>query len=263
MQRIQAETTGLSFHFHQPFGDCTRGTQVEKTWADPSTRRLLRGHARVVVTGDDLHLLPQNQPIYMDRLPAMTTAGQNLFELLHCREWAAAGVKVIAEHLVLPRSQRWDEAIETALIGTWSNPLWDTGRLAPTALGVLKAEVRTLHRQLVPLFRRRTRHGRVLSLDAELCDGLSLHDLVAADVDLLHRAEGGVFADEKLNRVFMGLKADEQQVVLAYAYGEGTTWTEAAAAADAADPVAVGERVRRKTKRLAAEQARRTALRRG
>lgn len=35
---------------------------------------------------------------------------------------------------------------------------------------------------LQPLWRRRTRHGRVLSLDAALGDGLSLHDLIAADI---------------------------------------------------------------------------------
>ena len=48
-----------------------------------------------------------------------------------------------------------------------------------TAVGVLKAEAQLLHPQLVPLWRRRTRHGRVLSLDAALEDGLSLYDLVA------------------------------------------------------------------------------------
>ncbi|MCX4862455.1 hypothetical protein [Streptomyces canus] len=109
----------------------------------------------------------------------------------------------------------------------------------------------------------RTRHGRVLSLDAKMGDGLSLHDLVAADVDLLARTLGRVFADERLNRVLRALTPDERQVVYAYAEGEGTTWTEAAAYAEAADPEAFGERVRRKAKRLATEQARRTAQRNG
>ncbi|MFD5848163.1 hypothetical protein [Streptomyces chartreusis] len=164
-----------------------------------------------------------------------------------------------ARALSLPRSPRWREAVETALIGGWDSELWDTGYLPPSALGALKAEARTVHRQLMPVWRRRTRHGRVLSLDADL-GGLSLYELVAADVDLLAHTAGGVFEDDRLNRVLRGLDPAERAVVFAYAEGEGTTWTEAATAAGATDPAALGERVRRKAKRIAAEQARRTAL---
>ncbi|MFB7577107.1 hypothetical protein ACIQFZ_40410 [Streptomyces sp. NPDC093064] len=92
----------------------------------------------------------------------------------------------------------------TALAGNWSDALWDSGQLPSTALGALKAEARTLHRQLVPLWRRRTQHGRVLSLDASLGDGLSLYDLVAADVDYPAHTVGGVFEDERLNAVLRG-----------------------------------------------------------
>lgn len=80
--------------------------------------------------------------------------------------------------LVFRRSERWCEAVSTALLGTWSDPLWSDGHLPTTAIGALKAEARTVHRQLVPVWERRTRHGRVLSLDADLGGGLSLHDLV-------------------------------------------------------------------------------------
>ncbi|MFE7840147.1 hypothetical protein ACFU53_30050 [Streptomyces sp. NPDC057474] len=169
--------------------------------------------------------------------------------------------QVAARALLLPRSQRWREAVRTALIGNWSDPLWDTGHLPVTALGVLKAQARAVHRQLGPVWKRRTRHGRVLSLDADLRDGLSLHDLVAADIDLLARAAGGVFEDERLNAVLRGLAPAERAVVFAYAEDEGTTWTEAAAAG-AGESAAFGERVRRKTHRLAAEQRRRAAQRR-
>ncbi|WP_143674355.1 hypothetical protein [Streptomyces caniscabiei] len=164
-----------------------------------------------------------------------------------------------ARELMLPQSPRWREALSTALLGPWCDPLMGNGYLPPTAFGALRAQARTLHRQLVPIWRRRTRHGRVLSLDADLGDGLSLHDLVAADIDLLARAAGGVFEDERLNTVLRGLAPDERQVVFAYAEGEASTWTEAAAFAGAAEPEAFGERVRRKTKRLAAEQHRRAA----
>ncbi|MFJ2163692.1 hypothetical protein [Streptomyces sp. NPDC087856] len=156
-------------------------------------------------------------------------------------------------------SDRWREAASTALLGSWCEPLTADGFLPSTALGALRAEARTLHRQLVPLWRRGTRHGRLLSLDADL-GGLSLYDLVATDVDLLAGTSGGVFDDERLNRVFRALSPAERQVVYAYAEGEGATWTEAATTVGSTDPEAFGERVRRKTKRLAAEQARRTDL---
>ncbi|GGN45289.1 hypothetical protein GCM10011578_097090 [Streptomyces fuscichromogenes] len=167
---------------------------------------------------------------------------------------------VAARALLLPRSQRWTKAVESALIGTWSDPLWDTGFLPLSALGALRAEARSAHRELVPIWRRRTRHGRVLSLDADL-GGLSLHDLVVADMNLLSRTAGGVFEDERLNAVLRALTSSERAVVFAYAEGEGSTWTEAASVAGATDPKAFGESVRRKVKRLAAEQRRRGLLR--
>ncbi|MFI6340991.1 hypothetical protein [Streptomyces sp. NPDC050535] len=169
-------------------------------------------------------------------------------------------VQTVAATLVLPQGHGWREAHEMALLGPWSDALWDTGHLPCTALGFLKAEARTVHRQLLPLWRRRTRHGRVLSLDADL-GGLCLYDLVAPDADLLAHTVDGVFVDERLNKVLRALKPAERQAVFAYAEGEGTTWTEAAAAAGALDPAAFGDRVRRKVKRLAAEQRRRTEQR--
>ncbi|MEU2554690.1 hypothetical protein ABZ589_23945 [Streptomyces sp. NPDC013313] len=169
---------------------------------------------------------------------------------------------IAAEVLTLPRSERWREAVTTALIGEWCEPLVHDGHLPSTALGALKAEARRVHRQLVPIWRRRTRHGRMLSLDADLGDGLSLYDLVADGVDLLTRTPIGTYEDDRLNAVLRGLDLVERQVVFAYAEGEGTTWTEAAAAVGAVDPEAFGERVRRKAKRQAAEQLRRLAQRR-
>ncbi|MGP3683280.1 hypothetical protein ACTVZO_00960 [Streptomyces sp. IBSNAI002] len=168
---------------------------------------------------------------------------------------------VASKVLSVPRSERWREAVSTAVIGDWSRPLYrnvDRRKQANERLAALRAEARVLHRQLVPLWRRGTRHGRVLSLDAELGDGLSLYHLVATDLDLLGRVQSDqVFEDERLNVVLRGLDPAERQVLFAYADGEGATWTESAAVAGACDPVAFGERVRRKARRLAAEQQRR------
>ncbi|MFF0094675.1 hypothetical protein ACFYSF_32615 [Streptomyces canus] len=159
----------------------------------------------------------------------------------------------------MAESQRWREVLSLTLTGDWSSALFETGSLSETALGTLKAQARTAHQQSVPLWKRRTRHGRVLSLDANL-GGLSLYDLVAPDIDVLDRTHSGVFEDERLNRVLRALDPAERRVVFAYAEGEGTTWTEAAAKSP--DPEAFGERVRRKAERLAAEQRRRAHPRR-
>ncbi|MFE4830677.1 hypothetical protein [Streptomyces sp. NPDC056672] len=188
-----------------------------------------------------------------------------LVEALLCRSsahWPNENIDVFGSKvLTVPRSTRWREAVSMALDGDWCLSLLQTGQLPSTALGALRAEARSLHRQLVPVWRHRTRRGRVLSLDSGLGDGLCLYDLVAADVDLLQHAAQGVFDDERLNAVLRGLDPAERQVVFVYAESEGATWTEAATVAGATDPQTFGQRVRRKVKRLAREQARRTANR--
>ncbi|MFD5015374.1 hypothetical protein [Streptomyces chartreusis] len=230
-------------------------------------------YPRIVGSDDGL---AQAEPVLSDHHPnpdQLTSAADSFPDLVDClsvqrlviigSEPATRPGRIdrVCSSLVLPQSERWREAAGTALLGSWSEPLWSGGILSPRAMDVLRAEARVLHRSLVPLWRRGTRHGRVLSLDAGLGDGLSLYNLVAADVDDLARTVGEVFEDERLNRVLRGLDSTEQQVLFAYAEGEGTTWTEAAAAVGASDPEAFGERVRRKAKRLAAEQARRVLLR--
>ncbi|WP_328974217.1 hypothetical protein [Streptomyces canus] len=168
---------------------------------------------------------------------------------------------IIRDVLVKPYSDRWREAAAGALFDDWCSPLQATGHLSNSALSALKTEACRRHKGLVPIWRRGTRHGRTLSLDADL-GGVSLYDLVAADVDYLAHTAGGGFEDERLTAVLRGLEPAEQQVVFAYTEGEGTTWEEAAAAAGASKPEAFGERVRRKVRRLADEQRRRLAQRR-
>jgi hypothetical protein len=185
----------------------------------------------------------------------------------HCYLTHQPGGVVVCEHWTASRcgSSRWWRlnapriTYTTAAaqdVGEVSAGFGERRRRRPPAL------CRCVHRQLVPVWRRRTRHGRVLSLEADLGDGLSLRDLVVADVDLLSRTVASVFEDERLNTVLAKLAPAERAVVFAYAEGEGATWTEAASAVGAADPEAFGERVRRKAKRLADEQRRRAALRR-
>ncbi|MFG3274903.1 hypothetical protein [Streptomyces luteogriseus] len=226
----------------------------------PTNDGITRGRERGSLLGD-----LTRQPELVQALKLRGKASGSLENLFEIRGGIAPETvdRFASRVLVVPRSERWREAVTTASLGSWCEPFFDTGHLSATALGALKAEARAVHRQLVPIWRRRTRHGRMLSLDADLSDGLSLYDLVAADVCFLSHTVGGVFEDERLNVVLRGLNEIERQVVFAYAEGEGTTWVEAAASAGADDPEAFGERVRRKAKRLAAEHTRRMAQRRG
>ncbi|MFD7068016.1 hypothetical protein ACFV97_12385 [Streptomyces sp. NPDC059913] len=164
-----------------------------------------------------------------------------------------------ARVLGVNRSTRWSEAVSTALMGDWTRSLDEHGCLQSEALSQLRAEARTIHRQLVPLWRRRVRRSRLLLLDAPLGDGLCLYDLVTDRANLADTCLGAAINDDRLVRIVQHLTPEECMVVIALATGEGTTWTEAAAHAGASDPVAFGERVRRKVRRLAARAEERRA----
>ncbi|WP_280910233.1 hypothetical protein [Streptomyces sp. SAI-208] len=164
---------------------------------------------------DNLVLKPLD---YLPATPAefAKASAVELFRLLEARNFLIGSqfllrrstkekvARDVAAALVLPQSERWREAQQTALLGAWSDALWDQGHLTPTALSAVRAEARALHRQLVPVWRRRNRHGRVLSLDADL-GGFSLYDLVASHVDELDHTDGGVFEDERLNALLRAL----------------------------------------------------------
>lgn len=112
---------------------------------------------------------------------------------------------------------------------------------------------------LVPLWRRRVRRSRLLLLDAPLGDGLCLYDLVADRANLSDACLGTAIHDDRLVRIMQHLTPEERLVVIALATGDGTTWTEATAHAGASEPAAFGERVRRKTRRLAVRAEERRA----
>ncbi|MBJ7004931.1 hypothetical protein JG491_33550 [Streptomyces sp. CRPSP2-6A1] len=89
-------------------------------------------------------------------------------------------------------------------------------------------------------------------------DGLTLYDLVA---DRAHVGDtvGCDTDDARLAAILGSLHPDEREVAVARAQSGVKSWAEAALIAEAADPVAAGERVRRKLKRLAARQQQLTA----
>lgn len=162
----------------------------------------------------------------------------------------------------------WDEAVSTALLGHWADPLTEGCTLGPDALDVLRGEIRTVHQQLQPIWRRRTggiaRKGRrvegqrILLLETPCGEQVTLRDVLAGacpedpTLDLIP-------ADPRLARILAELDADERAVVLALGLVGIGSWTEAAEYVGADDPPTFGERVRRKARRLAAKHKHRHA----
>ncbi|MGW2331697.1 hypothetical protein ACWC5C_38935 [Streptomyces sp. NPDC001700] len=164
------------------------------------------------------------------------------------------------------QSDRWQEAVSTALLGSWADSLSGEG-LDTSALDALLAETKTIHRQLTPLWQRRTGarviKGRrvegkhVVLLETPCGENLTLRDLLAQDTcpedPLLDRIPG----DRRLARLLVCLNPAEREVVLALGLPGIKTWAEAAEHVGADNPPAFGERVRRRVRRLAIEQRRR------
>ncbi|GGX18413.1 hypothetical protein [Streptomyces lomondensis] len=186
-----------------------------------------------------------------------------LAHALRARQAALEGGEHLVDRFTLEvlgrRGARWREAVSTALLGDWAAPLNGQGRLGLDALAGLRREAEALHRQLMPLWRRRTLGHRWLLLDTPLGDGLTLYDLVADRAP--HRGDpAGCGPDDAgLAAVLSALHPDERAVAMARGQAGVMTWAEAALVAGATDPVAAGERVRRKLRRLAALHRQRTA----
>jgi hypothetical protein len=92
-----------------------------------------------------------------------------------------------------------------------------------------------------------TSNGTLLTVADLVPDRQTTEDLVLANE----------CEEQRLRCVLSRLKPDELQVTNVYAGRSELTWAEAARLAGAADPAAMGERVRRKLKRLGAEHSRR------
>lgn len=60
------------------------------------------------------------------------------------------------------RSERWTEALSSALLGDWVAPLYDGIGLGRPALDRLRSEARRIHTQSVPLWQRRPGENRVI-----------------------------------------------------------------------------------------------------
>ncbi|MFB4298463.1 hypothetical protein [Actinomadura sp. NTSP31] len=163
-----------------------------------------------------------------------------------------------AAHILAGRTgPQWREAADTALL-SW--PASGRRNTVHGGMGWLRAQIHQAHRQLTPIWRRKSGHQRVLLLDTPFGEsGATLHDLVSGSPPPDELALGAVPDDPRLAAVLDALTRQERMVVLAWAHWQPNTWAEAAMLARATDPVAYGERVRRKLKRLGNQHAQRAA----
>lgn len=152
--------------------------------------------------------------------------------------------------LGLWRGARWQEPVSTALLGDWISPLHSEGRVGPDALDRLKAEVREIHRQLTPIWRRRVDGVRLWSLDFALGDGMTTYDMVASGPDPYEVLAGALPTDRRIAAVLAELTPVERAVAMAWADPQVSSWTEAASIIVALEepliaglePVALGHR---------------------
>ncbi|GJF30336.1 hypothetical protein KNE206_30360 [Kitasatospora sp. NE20-6] len=153
--------------------------------------------------------------------------------------------------LGLKRSERWTEAVSTALLGTWGDNLAAGFSSQSPLIDQLLQEAREIHTQLVPLWQRRTYgNRRVLLLEKPSAGGGTLRDLLAdrhlPDNPLLDQVPG----DRRLAAVLARLAPAEQAVVLAFGHPGVATWVQAAELTGADQPATFAERVRTKVKRI-------------
>ncbi|MYU02080.1 MULTISPECIES: hypothetical protein [unclassified Streptomyces] len=160
--------------------------------------------------------------------------------------------------LRLGRSAQWREAASTALLGDWAAPFFAGCGLATSAVDQLRAETRDLHRQRAALWRHRINGDRLRSLDFAFGNDLTLYDVIANGLDPYEIHAGTGHGDPRVTKVLEGLTPIERAVATAWANSHVTSWAEAAASVIALaparctglTPTALGERVRRKLKRL-------------
>ncbi|MCL7429823.1 hypothetical protein [Streptomyces sp. YS415] len=157
----------------------------------------------------------------------------------------------------------WRTALSDALLGDWINPLQSSAPLHPSALVQLRNRVWRIHADLQPIWTRRTSRSRVLLLDTPLGADLTLHDLLAASPSAAGIMAGEEPDDARLGALLRVLDDVDRTIVLAWMHPGVATWADAALLAGASRPEADGERVRRRVRRLVADQQRRAAASEG
>lgn len=83
---------------------------------------------------------------------------------LNAREASLAGDRAAIRAYTseaLGRWSGWSEPISTALLGNWADPLYNEGRLSPSALDLFLAEARVINKQLTPIWCRKANREHV------------------------------------------------------------------------------------------------------
>ncbi|WP_208809265.1 hypothetical protein [Streptomyces nojiriensis] len=194
-----------------------------------------------------------------EAVAAALQARRAILECTDDNDWKPTVAAFSQTYLGVARTDpQWLEAVSTALLGNWIDVLDMQPPDGDSTLHHLRREAQTVHRQLTPLWERKTGPGRVWMLDHRLPSGEALHELVAGSYQIDDEALAWYPDRRDACAVFDRLKEDEQHVARAFALGGGS-WSEAAAATGL--PAQVGERVMRKLRRLGLQhQGRRAAV---
>ncbi|MFD5767184.1 hypothetical protein ACFWIN_15345, partial [Streptomyces sp. NPDC127049] len=187
------------------------------------------------------------------KCPDVTVAREAVVAALVARNAAIEGdTETVDEFarswLGIGRADMWREAVEMALLGDWVETLG--ARLSEDAevMALLGRHARVEHVHLQPIWERKAWGHRLRLLQDPVGDGLTLGDFVT-DRRLPEDEVLGLVEDGRLSSVLRALNPEERVVAEAYATNR-VTWSQAAEATEVDDPVAFGERVRRKCKRL-------------
>ena len=168
----------------------------------------------------------------------------------------------VAGELCLPRGPKWNEAVVGILLADnmWFRDVPDYGggdtlfpaeSIVGDVSAFIRHEARREHRALVPIWSHRVGGRRLVSLDMPVGEGgLRLHDLVASGADPQDVVTALLPEDPRLATALEAMEPEERAVALAWASWKVASWEEAALLAGADNPAAMGERVRRKLKRL-------------
>jgi hypothetical protein len=125
---------------------------------------------------------PDNQTIE-DGFRAMGIPVPDVIRVMNAREAARIGDQAALGAFVsegLGRWSGWREPVSTALFGNWAEPLYNKGRLSPSAVGQFLAEASAINGQLKPIWLRQANREYVRLLDSPLGDGMTLYDVLAA-----------------------------------------------------------------------------------
>ncbi|WP_052758111.1 hypothetical protein [Streptomyces yangpuensis] len=152
--------------------------------------------------------------------------------------------------------ERWRDAVEIALLGDWVDQLGAGTAHDPVITRLLQGHSKREHKQLQPLWERRTRGRRTALLSQPLSQTTTVADLLTEYRTPESEALWAELSDHRVTAVLRALSSEEGAVARRWAES-GEAWSDAAV--DAGMATSYGERVRRKLRRLGARQAERAA----